>query len=149
MVPKKTELNNLTILNESKKKQKQIKQCLYDLIKTKEKKEKNIKKEKNKIVGIIKKNGHEYIGDYLNGIIHGNGLYKWNKDQYYKGQYINGVKEGNGEMKYADGKKFICPFKNGKPDGIGIFIDPKGKEKEVQFIDGKINKDYKGSKNDN
>ena len=52
MVPKKTELNNLTILNESKKKQKQIKQCLYDLIKTKEKKEKNIKKEKNKIVGL-------------------------------------------------------------------------------------------------
>ena len=98
---------------------------------------------------IWKKNGHEYIGDYLNGIIHGNGLYKWNKDQYYKGQYINGVKEGNGEMKYADGKKFICPFKNGKPDGIGNFIDPKGKEKEVQFIDGKINKDYKGSKNDN
>ena len=98
---------------------------------------------------IWKKNGHEYIGDYLNGIIHGNGLYKWNKDQYYKGQYINGVKEGEGEIKYADGKKFICPFKNGKPNGIGIFIDPKGKQKEVQFIDGKINKDYKGKKDDN
>ena len=93
---------------------------------------------------IWKKNGHEYIGEYLNGIIHGNGLYKWNKNQYYKGQYINGVKEGNGEIKYSDGKKFICTFKNGKPDGIGIFVDPKGKQKEVQFIDGKINKEYKG-----
>ena len=40
---------------------------------------------------------------------------------------------------------FICEFKNGKPNGIGIFVDPKGNEKEVEFVDGKINKNFKGS----
>ena len=42
--------NNFTILNDSKRKQKQIKQCFYDIEKTKEKKEKNIKKRQNKII---------------------------------------------------------------------------------------------------
>lgn len=45
LISKKNELNTMTINNEPKKKQKQIKQCFYDLIKTKEKKEKNIKKD--------------------------------------------------------------------------------------------------------
>ena len=45
LIPKKNELNTMTINNESKKKQKQIKQCFYDLIKTKEQKEKNIRKD--------------------------------------------------------------------------------------------------------
>ena len=45
LIPKKNELNSMTINNETKKKQKQIKQCFYDLIKTKEKKEKNIRKD--------------------------------------------------------------------------------------------------------
>ena len=71
------------------------------------------------------------------------GLYKWSENQYYKGNYINGIKEGKGEIKFSDGKKFICNFENGKPNGIGIFVDPKGNEKEVQFINGKLNKEYK------
>ena len=45
LIPKKNELNTMTINNESKKKQKQIKQCFYDLIKTKELKEKNIRRD--------------------------------------------------------------------------------------------------------
>ena len=45
LIQKKNELNTMTINNESKKKQKQIKQCFYDLIKTKELKEKNIRKD--------------------------------------------------------------------------------------------------------
>ncbi len=95
---------------------------------------------------IWKKNGNEYIGEYINGIMNGEGLYKWNDKQYYKGQYKNGIKEGKGEIKYPDGKKFICEFKNGKPNGIGIFVDPKGNEREVEFINGKINKNFKGSR---
>ena len=49
IIQKMLEPNNLTILNDSKKKQKQIKQCFNDLIKTKEKKEKNLKKDSEKI----------------------------------------------------------------------------------------------------
>ena len=44
LIPKKNELNSMTINNETKKKQKQIKQCFYNLIKTKEKKKKTSEK---------------------------------------------------------------------------------------------------------
>ncbi len=89
MVPKKTELNNLTILNESKKKQKQIKQCLYDLTKTKEKKEKSIKKEKNKIVGIIKKNEEKQKS--INNDINKTSL-KENNNDFNKNIKVNKIK---------------------------------------------------------
>ena len=92
------------------------------------------------------KNGHEYIGEYHNGILHGKGLYKWSEKGYYKGDYNNGVKEGNGEIKYEDGKKFICPFVKGKPNGIGMYEDGKGNKTQVELIDGKINKKFKPSK---
>ena len=91
MVPKKTELNNLTILNESKKKQKQIKQCLYDLIKTKEKKEKNIKKEKNKIVGFIKKNEEKQKSIRINNDINKTSL-NANKNDLNKNIKVNKIK---------------------------------------------------------
>ena len=88
------------------------------------------------------KNGEEYIGHYKNGKFDGKGKYFWNEKKFYIGDYVNGIKEGNGEIVYEDGKKFVCPFVNGKPHGIGIYY--KGnKKKEVEFNNGKINKNYK------
>ena len=57
-----------------------------------------------------------------------------------------GIKEGNGEVKYANGKKYSCPFVNGKPNGIGIYEDGKGNKSEIEFVDGKINRNYKPRK---
>ena len=54
-----------------------------------------------------------------------------------------GIKDGQGEVKYPNGKKYIGPFVNGKLNGIGIFEDGKGNKGEVEFIDGRINKNYK------
>ena len=69
------------------------------------------------------------------------------KKKYYNGDYVDGIKEGNGEIVYEDGKKFICPFVKGKPNGIGFYV--KGNQKkEVEFINGKINKNYKKNSND-
>ena len=70
------------------------------------------------------------------------GKYIWNEKKFYVGDYVNGIKEGNGEITYEDGRKFVCPFVNGKPHGIGFYY--KGNQKrEVEFINGKINKNYK------
>ena len=43
-------------------------------------------------------------------------------------------------------KKFIFPFLNGKLNGIGIYENPKGKRKEVEFINSVINKNIKMKK---
>ena len=48
IIPRIIEQNNLTIFNDSKVKQSKINQCFLDIMHTKEKREKEIKKEKNK-----------------------------------------------------------------------------------------------------
>jgi len=85
----------------------------------------------NKINGyghyIWKKSSHEYIGYFLDGKFHGEGLYKWGNEKYFKGQYINGLKEGKGEVGFNDGKKYIINFVNGKPTEKLNLIDNNNK----------------------
>ena len=91
---------------------------------------------------IYKISGQEYTGEYKNGLMHGKGLYEWNQGEYYRGNFVNGKKEGNGEMHWADGRTYIGPFMNGRPDGIGIYDNGFNYKGEVEFINGKLNKDY-------
>jgi len=91
---------------------------------------------------IWKISGQEYTGEYKNGLMHGKGLYEWSEGEFYRGSFINGKKEGNGEMHWADGRSFIGPFVNGRPQGIGIFDNGINYKGEMEFIDGKLNRDY-------
>lgn len=93
-----------------------------------------------------KASGYEYIGEYKNGIMNGNGIYKWNESEYYKGEFVNGIKEGNGELRWSNGRKFIGPFKDGKPHGIGFFDNGLNFRGEMEFIKGKLNKNFLKSK---
>ena len=90
--------------------------------------------------------GQEYTGEYKNGLIHGKGLYEWSEGEFYRGNFVNGKKEGNGEMHWADGRSFIGPFINGRPQGIGIFDNGLNYKGEMEFIDGKLNRDYLSKK---
>ena len=47
----------------------------------------------------------------MNGKFHGEGLYKWDDNQYFKGTYNNGLKEGKGEIGYDDGKNVLLILK--------------------------------------
>ena len=91
---------------------------------------------------IWKTSGQEYTGEYKNGLMHGKGLYEWSEGEYYRGNFVNGKKEGNGEMHWANGRSFIGPFVNGRPQGVGIFDNGINYKGEMEFIDGKLNKDY-------
>ena len=95
---------------------------------------------------IWKISGQEYTGEYKNGLMHGKGLYEWSEGEFYRGMFINGKKEGNGEMHWADGRSFIGPFVNGRPQGIGIFDNGLNYKGEMEFIDGKLNRDYLSKK---
>ena len=92
--------------------------------------------------------GYEYKGEYKNGVMHGKGIYKWNKNEYYKGTFVNGIKEGNGEIKWSNGRKYIGPVKDGKPHGIGIYDNGMNFRGEVEFIEGRLNKNYSKNRND-
>ena len=91
---------------------------------------------------IYKMSGQEYKGEYKNGLMHGKGLYEWSQGEYYKGSFVNGKKEGNGEMHWADGRTYIGPFLNGRPQGIGIYDNGINYKGEMEFNNGKLNRDY-------
>ena len=91
---------------------------------------------------IYKISGQEYKGEYKNGLMHGKGLYEWNQGEYYKGNFVNGKKEGYGEMHWADGRSYIGPFINGRPQGIGIYDNGFNYKGEIEFINGKLNREY-------
>jgi hypothetical protein len=78
--------------------------------------------------------------------MHGNGTYKWADGGEYSGQYINNIKEGEGVFKWPNGRVFKGKFVNGHPHGIGMLL-VGDKEVEVEFINGKINKEYRKNKN--
>jgi hypothetical protein len=85
-----------------------------------------------------------YTGDWVMGKMHGKGTYKWPNGGEYSGSYENNIKHGNGVWKFTDGKIFDGPISNGVPHGIGQ-LKLKDKLKEVEFIQGSINKNYKRS----
>ena len=95
---------------------------------------------------IWKISGQEYTGEYKNGLMHGKGLYEWSEGEYYRGDFVNGKKEGSGEMHWANGRSFIGPFVNGRPQGIGIFDNGMNYKGEMEFIDGKLNREYLNKK---
>jgi hypothetical protein len=87
-------------------------------------------------------NQNVYKGTFKDGKMHGSGHYTWPDGGEYKGEYIENIKEGYGWFKWANGRIYEGPFKDGKPHGIGN-LTIKDKTIEVEFIQGKINKNFK------
>lgn len=52
---------------------------------------------------------HRFIGNFKNGLPHGEGVYYYNEAHYHKGKFQEGIKEGKGEMHY---------LRNGQPDSV-------------------------------
>ena len=93
-------------------------------------------------------NKHTYIGTFLNGKMHGSGTYNWPDVGEYTWEYINNIKDGEGIFRWPNGRVYKGKFLNGNPHGFGTCI-VGNKSSEVEFINGKINKNYKKSKPDN
>jgi len=87
-------------------------------------------------------NKDTFTGEFLKGKMHGKGFYKWGDGSEYRGEYLNNIKQGNGQYKTQCGKIYKGMFVNGKPHGLGT-VEYNGKEKKVEFSEGKIVKKLK------
>ena len=51
--------------------------------------------------------GAKYVGEYMNGLKHGQGTYTWGNGEFngdkYVGEYKDGLRHGQGTYTYADG----------------------------------------------
>ena len=73
----------------------------------------------------IWKNGSTYSGEFKNGLKHGQGKWRKNKDHeahIYDGQYADDKKEGYGIFKCASGNIYRGMYKNDEREG-----DPWGR----------------------
>lgn len=82
-----------------------------------------------------------YIGDFVNGLKHGNGVYKGNNGVSYKGSYKNDLKDGEGTIYNFDHSiAYEGEFKNGLPHGKGVtYVNGKGQPAEwIEGIDSRL-----------
>lgn len=82
--------------------------------------------------------GKQYNGQFLNGKMHGYGVFSWPSGQTYRGEYKDNKKHGKGEMEWGNGVKFIGTWQNGFKSGEGIVVDQNGVKKKVHCENDKI-----------
>ena len=67
-------------------------------------------------------NRNEYLGEFQNGKMHGQGAMILSNGDAYNGTWKNGEADGEGTYKKADGSSFTGNFNNGMRDGEGFIV---------------------------
>lgn len=82
--------------------------------------------------------GDKYIGYFLDGKMHGQGIYYSFYGHVYNGSYINGMRSGHGTISYKNGDKYDGDFLFDKKNGNGILTNNKGVSKNVRYKLGSL-----------
>ncbi|MCB0651214.1 MAG: caspase family protein [Saprospiraceae bacterium] len=78
-------------------------------------------------------NGAIYVGDFVNGEIHGTGICTYPDGSQYQGQWAHRYPDGRGTKKYGDGTSRTGLWSQGRPvDSNGQILDEWMLKKEVQ-----------------
>ena len=65
--------------------------------------------------------GDKYIGEFKDGLFHGQGTYTWASGEKYVGDFKDDNKHGQGTYTYADGDKYVGEYKSDKMHGQGTY----------------------------
>ena len=82
-------------------------------------------------------NDDEYVGQFMNELKEGKGIYLYNNGTKYEGDFKNGKKDGKGIKYYTDGNRYEGDYKNGKKEGKGITYYNDGSRYEGDYKIGK------------
>lgn len=78
-----------------------------------------------------------FQGNFLNGVIQGQGIMTLAGGAFYQGEFLDGTFSGKGFFKWMDGRTYEGDFANGKPNGKGIFRWKNGNVYEGDVVEGK------------
>ncbi|TAF63927.1 MAG: hypothetical protein EAZ55_12530 [Cytophagales bacterium] len=86
-------------------------------------------------------NGDKYVGQWKNGLRHGQGTYTWSMSgdyagDVYVGQFANDKRNGFGTYTYADGTLYTGQWVNGEEHGQGTMTWPSGSTYTGNFDEG-------------
>ena len=70
--------------------------------------------------------GSKYIGEVVNGLAEGKGIYCWKSGSRYEGEWRNGKKEGKGILYFNEGSLYEGDWKDDKKEGKGIYYYVSG-----------------------
>jgi TonB family protein len=80
----------------------------------------------NCIATIKSSNGNFYVGELLEGRMHGHGTYTYANGDNYVGSHRFGKSSGIGVFIYSDGRRYVGQFKEDKRNGDGIEYSSSG-----------------------
>lgn len=84
--------------------------------------------------------GSTYEGEVLNGLRHGFGVYKNEKEgAIYKGKWENGMRHGQGELRYHNGSYYVGNWERGMKWGSGKMVYASGNYYEGNWENNKRN----------
>ena len=110
----------------------------------------------------VSKDGTTYVGNFVNGKMHGKGTFTysdgatyfgdfkdgeesgkgtficWQHGSKYVGDFLNGKKHGNGTYNFPDGANYVGEWKDGYRDGDGAYTFKNGKTKIGKFKKNKF-----------
>src|ERR1051325_5307611 len=78
----------------------------------------------------------QYRGDMANGRPHGRGTFIDRSGLRYDGDWVNGLMEGEGHLLLPNGDVYRGGFRTGRLHGQGIYIDATGKVYDGEFAAG-------------
>ena len=78
-----------------------------------------------------------YKGEWMNGEMHGEGLFKLADGRYYQGAFERDKKEGYGEYHWGDGRSYLGQWVAGKQHGSATFVKTNGRRKQGIWENGK------------
>ena len=83
------------------------------------------------------KDGDRYEGDFRNGNKEGKGIYYYNTEPWkgdrYEGEWRNSNKEGKGIYYYNNGDREMCDYSNGKEIGKHVTLSKNGEVKTNNY----------------
>lgn len=88
-------------------------------------------------ISIVYKNGEHYKGDFINGMLHGKGVYVWANGERYEGDFFFNRRTGKGLYYWPSGERYEGEFVDGKLEGWGVYTWPDGAFYEGEFADNK------------
>eukprot|EP00605_Chrysophyceae_sp_TOSAG23-4_P000385 GSChrysophyteH1.ASY1.ANO1.441.1 assembled CDS len=74
-----------------------------------------------------------YTGEWMDGLMHGNGTYNFFNGDRYQGDWREGNRHGKGEFVTHDGCKYVGDWKENRRSGRGVFTWPDGSQYDGEW----------------
>lgn len=79
--------------------------------------------------------GQTYVGQFVRGGVHGEGVYTQPDGFRYAGQWQNAKQHGHGSEYFQEKPRYVGQYEDGKFEGSGLYICVDGSVYEGQFMD--------------